>query len=200
LHSGPTSAGRNRRRRTGSSADSADDRSFQFPAAVACHKHFVAIKADGNRVAGREFPWSVAIGGLDRVFPHIVDAADFDYDGRSVRMAWRFTPDFGFSLDPILEITSGDSPVANIDFFGAPADSFVVVWFNRSRIRQLIRMSRGFHKDSLHLVQVPRRQCAGTHAAFCYRNWAKPTAEQRASYGRTYPSRFGEQFKSGRRP
>jgi hypothetical protein len=69
-------------------------------------------------------------------------------------MGFRFTQDFCFGLEPILDITASNSAVADVDFLRASANGFVPVWINRRRDGRVFGMGHGFHKDALQFVRV----------------------------------------------
>jgi len=55
-------------------------------------------------------------------------------------MAFRFTQDFCFGLDPILDVTASNSAVADVDFLRAWAKGFVAVRINRRRVGRVFRV------------------------------------------------------------
>src|ERR1700692_4822543 len=114
-----------------------DDRSLEFLAVGTLHEHLVAMETDGDGRPRAEFAGNIAIGGFGIVLAEIFRSVDPNHNGRfAVRAVGKFLQDLLFRLSPVLHIATGDSSIADVDFFGAAADCLVPVGHNgRPRVR-----------------------------------------------------------------
>jgi hypothetical protein len=89
------------------------------------------MEADGDGRARAEFARNITIGGFGIVLADILRSVYADYDGRFAGgLLAAFTQDLLFRLGPVLQVSAGDSSIADVDFFGAAADRLMPVGNN----------------------------------------------------------------------